>query len=186
VDASPSAIAAAPANADAVWVAARTLSGGGLLACIDAGSNRVVQTVALRHAPTGLAITSDGRSIWVPSARDKAILRVDTRAGAVTPIQLPHAPDQATFGDGAVWVTSSRGDAVLRIDPVSSKVRTIRVGNGPRGIAFGADRVWVANGQDGTVSTIDPQTNEVRILRLGFRPVALAVDQRAVWVTLTA
>jgi YVTN family beta-propeller protein len=185
VDASPSAIAAAPPTDDTVWVAARTLSGGGLLACIDAGSNRVVQTVRLRHAPTSLAIAPDGRSIWVASARDKAILRVDTRAdGAVRRIDLPHAPDQAAFGDGAVWVTSSRGDSVLRIDPVTYKVKTIRVGDGPRGIAFGADQVWVANGQDGSVSTIDPQTNDVLTLHLGFRPVAVAVDQRAVWVAL--
>jgi YVTN family beta-propeller protein len=185
VDASPSAIAAGPPNANTVWVAARTLSGGGLLACINAGSNRVIQTVPLRHAPTSLAIAPDGRSIWVASARDKAILRVDTRAdGAVRRIELPHAPDQAAFGDGAVWVTSSRGDSVLRIDPVTSKVKTIRVGDGPRGIAFGADQVWVANGQDGTVSTIDPQTNDVLTLHLGFRPVAVAVDQRAVWVAL--
>jgi YVTN family beta-propeller protein len=185
VDASPSAIAAAPPSADTVWVAARTLSGGGLLACIDAGSNRVVQTVRLRHAPTSLAIAPDGRSIWVASARDKAILRVDTRAdGAVRRIDIPHAPDQAAFGDGAVWVTSSRGDSVLRIDPVTSRVKTIRVGDGPRGIAFGGDQVWVANGQDGTVSTIDPQTNGVLTLHLGFRPVAVAVDQRAAWVAL--
>ena len=186
VDASPSAVVAAP-DADAVWVAARTLSGGGLLARIDARNNRVVQTVPLRHAPTGLAITPDGRSIWVTSAGDTAILRVDTRAdGAVRRIKLPYAPNQAAFGDGAVWVTSSEGDAVLRIDRATSKVKTIRVGDGPRGIAFGADRVWVANSRDGTVSTIDPHTNEVGTLHLGFRPVAVAVDQRAVWVALAA
>jgi YVTN family beta-propeller protein len=186
VDASPSAVVAAR-DADAVWVAARTLSGGGLLARIDARNNRVVQTVPLRHAPTGLAITPDGRSIWVASAGDTAILRVDTRAGgAVRRIKLPYAPNQAAVGDSAVWVTSSEGDAVLRIDPATSKVETIRVGDGPRGIAFGADRVWVANSRDGTVSTIDPHTNEVGTVHLGFRPVAVAVDQRAVWVALAA
>lgn len=154
---------------------------------IDAGTNRLVQTVPLRHAPTGLAITPDGRTVWVATAGDRAIRRIDTRAGgSVTRIEFPQAPDQAAFGDGAVWVTSSRGDAVMRINAASHAIKTIRVGNGPSAIAFGADRVWVANGQDGTVSTIDPQSNEVGTLRLGFRPAAVAVDQRTVWVALAA
>jgi DNA-binding beta-propeller fold protein YncE len=165
VDGSPNAIAAVQ---DAVWVAARTRSGGGLLARIDARSDQVARRIPLPHAPTGLTITPDGRTVWVATAADRAIRRIDTRAGgAVRRISLPQAPDQAAFGDGAVWVTGSRGDAVMRINAASHAIQTIRVGNGPSGISFGADRVWVANGQDGTVSTIDPQSNQVGTLRLG-------------------
>jgi DNA-binding beta-propeller fold protein YncE len=190
VNARPHALAAAP-DADAVWVAAGTKSGGGLLARIDAGTNQLGRPISLPHAPTGLAITLDGRTVWVATAGDKAIRGIDTRpGGAVRRITLPLVPDQVAVGDGAVWVTSSKGDgdAVLRIDPVTSRVvETIRVGNGPSGIAFGAGRVWVANGQDGTVSAIDPQSNEVGTRHLGFRPAAVAaVDQGAVWVALAA
>ena len=183
---SPNAIVAAQ---DTAWVAAQTQSGGGLVARIDAGANQVGQTVPLRHAPTGLAITPDGDRIWVATAADRTVHRIDTGGGRVVKrIELPQAPDQAVYGDGAVWVTSTTGDAVMRIDAATSKVGTppIRVGNGPSGIAFGADRVWVANSRDGTVSTIDPQTNEVGTLRLGFRPTAVAVEERAVWVALAA
>jgi YVTN family beta-propeller protein len=185
VKASPVAIVAAQ---DAVWVAARTPSGGGLLARINARTNQIVQKIPLDHAPTGLAITPDGRTVWVATAADKAIHRIATDPGRVGKrIELPQAPDQAVYGDGAVWVTSSRGNAVLRINPTTSRVETIPVGNGPSGIAFGADRVWVANTKDGTVSTIDPQTNQVATRRLGFRPAAVAVaEQRAVWVALAA
>jgi YVTN family beta-propeller protein len=188
VDASPIAIAAAP-DADVVWVAAQTQSGGGLVARIDALTNQADPTVRLPHPPTGLAITRDGRTVWVATAADKAIHRIDTRAGRVVKrIELPQVPDQAAYGDGAVWVTSSKGNAVLRIDAATSRVETIPVGNGPSGIAFGVDRVWVANSQDGTVSIIDPQTNLVGTRRLGFRPAAVAVvaEQRAVWVALAA
>jgi YVTN family beta-propeller protein len=189
VRASPTAVVAAQ---DAVWVAGRTQTGGGLVARIDAGANRVVgETIPLRHPPTGLAVTPDGGRVWVATAADRAVYRIDTAAGRVVKrIDLPEAPDQAAFGDGAVWVTSTKGDAVMRIDADSSKVKTppIRVGNGPTGIDFGADQVWVANSQDGTVSTIDPQTSEVGTRRLGFRPAAVAVvaEQRAVWVALAA
>jgi YVTN family beta-propeller protein len=187
VGASPNAIAAAAPDADAVWVAARTPSGGGRLVRIDAGTNQITRRIPLPNEPTGLAITPNGRTVWVATPGDKAIHRVDARTGDAERIKLPLAPDQAAYGDGAVWVTSNNGDAVMRINPATSKWETIPVGNGPSGIAFGADRVWVANAQDGTLSTIDPQSNEVGTKRLGFRPVAVAVDeQRAVWVALAA
>jgi YVTN family beta-propeller protein len=185
VGGSPSAIVAA---ADALWVAARTRRGGGLLARIDAGANRVVRTVPLRHAPTGLAVTPDGRTVWVATASDRTLRRFDARTGAAGKrVELRLAPDQVAFGDDAIWVTSGSGNAVLRIDPArSSKPKVIPVGNGPSGITFGAERVWVANARDGTVSTIDPQSDEVGTLRLGFRPAAVAVEEGAVWVALAA
>jgi YVTN family beta-propeller protein len=186
VRASPTAIVAAQ---DAVWVAGRTQTGGGLVVRIDAGANQVAQTIPLRHPPTGLAITPDGGRVWVATAADKAVHRIDTGAGGVVKeIDLPEPPDQAAYGDGAVWVTSTKGNAVMRIDADTSKVKKppIRVGNGPSGIAFGGDRVWVANSQDGTVSAINPQTNQVATLRLGFRPAAVVAEQRAVWVALAA
>jgi YVTN family beta-propeller protein len=184
VGATPNAMVAAQ---DAVWVAAQTQSGGGLLARIDTGRNLVTNRISLSNAPTGLAITPDGRTIWVATPGDRAIRPVDTRAGGVgRRIELPQVPDQAAVGAGAVWVTSSRSNTVMRIDAASHAIKPIPVGNGPSGIAFGADRVWVANGRDGTVSTIDPQSNDVGTLRLGFRPTAVAVDQRAVWVALVA
>jgi YVTN family beta-propeller protein len=185
VRASPSAIVVAQ---DAVWVAARTQSGGGLVTRIDTGANQIGQSIPLRHPPTGLAITQDGGRVWVATAADRTVHRIDTDAGRVVKrIELPEAPDKAAYGDGAVWVTSTKADAVMRIDADTSEVGApIRVGNGPSGIAFGADQVWVANSQDGTVSTINPQTSEVGTRRLGFRPVAVAVDQRAVWVALAA
>ena len=186
VGASPNAIVAAQ---DDVWVAARTESAGGLVARIDAGANQVVgRPVRLPHAPTGLAITPDGETVWVATPADRTVHRIDTGTGSVDPIELPEAPDQAAYGDGAVWVTSTTANAVMRIDAGTSKWETIPVGNGPTGIAVGADRVWVANSQDGTVSAIDPQTNEVGTRRLGFQPTAVAVvaEQRAVWVALAA
>jgi DNA-binding beta-propeller fold protein YncE len=189
VGASPIALAAAAPDVDTVWVAARTQRGG-LVARIDATSNQVHHpTVRLPYPPTGLAITPDGRRVWVASAADQAIRGIDPGAGRVVKrIALKQVPDQVVYGDGAVWVTSIKGNAVLRIDPATSKVEPIPVGNGPSGIAFGADRVWVANSQDGTVSAIDPQTSLVATQRLGVRPAAVAVvaEQRAVWVALAA
>jgi YVTN family beta-propeller protein len=189
VDASPVAIAAAP-DADIVWVAGRTRSGGGLLARINARTNQVAQrTFSVPYAPSGLAVTADGGTVWMVTTKDRTLRSFDPRTGDPgKPVKLRLAPDQVALGDGAVWVTSSSSNTVLRIDPATSTATEIRVGNGPSGIAFGADRVWVANRQDGTVSAIDPQTNQVATRRLGFRPAAVAVaaEQRAVWVALAA
>jgi YVTN family beta-propeller protein len=185
LDASPSAIAAEP-DADAVWVAAQTQGADGLLARIDTSTNQVVRKIRLQRAPTGLAITPDGRTVWAAITKDRTLRSFDTRTGDPgKPVKLRLAPNQVALGDDAVWVTSS-SDTVLRIDPATPKAKEIRVGNDPSGIAFGADRVWVANSQDGTVSAIDPQTNQVGTWHLGFRPTAVAVEQRAVWVTLAA
>jgi YVTN family beta-propeller protein len=188
VGASPTAVVAAP-DANAVWVAARTRSGGGLLARIDAESNQVVRSIPVPQAPSGLTVTPDGRTIWLATGSKRAILRIDidARTSDTKRIELKLAADQVAFGEGAVWVTSRRSDAVLRVNPATSRVQPpISVGNGPTGIAVGAGQVWVANADDGTVSTIDPQSNEVGTMRLGFRPEAVAVDQGAVWVALAA
>ena len=186
VDASPSVIAAAP-DADSVWVAGRTGSGGGLLARIDARTNRVDRRFPVPHAPSGLAVTTDGGSVWVVTHEDRTLRSFDTRTGDPgKPVKLGRAPDQVAVGEGAVWVTSSNSDTVLRVGPAAARTREIRVGDGPSGIAFGADRVWVANGRDGTISAIDPRTSKVATRRLGFRPAAVAVEQRAVWVALAA
>lgn len=162
-----------------------TPGGRGLLARIDTGTNQVGRPIPLRHAPTGLTVTPDGRTVWLATGSDRVLHQVDASAGQVDrKIKLPVAPGQVAFGDGAVWATTTTGNAVLRINAARRAITRIPVGNGPTGIAFGADQVWVANGQDGTVSMIDPQTNDVLTLHLGFRPVAVAVDQRAVWVAL--
>jgi YVTN family beta-propeller protein len=186
IGASASAVVAAP-DANAVWVAARTRSGGGLLARIDAESNNVVKRIPVPQAPSGLAVTPDGRTVWQATGGERAVLRIDTLTSDTKRIKLKLAADQVAFGEGAVWVTSRRSDAVLRINPATSSVQPpIRVGNGPTGIAVGAGQVWVANADDGTVSTIDPQSNMVGTMRLGFRSEAVAVDQGAVWVALAA
>jgi YVTN family beta-propeller protein len=187
VDASPTAIAAAAPDADIVWVVGRTRSGGGLLARIDARTNQAARSLSMPHAPSGLAVTADGGTVWMVTTADRTLRSFDTRTGdRGKSVSLGLAPDQVALGDGAVWVTSFSSDTVLRIDPATPKAKPIRVGNGPGGIAFGADRVWVANGLDGTISAIDPQTNEVATRRLGFRPAAVVVvaEQRAVWIAL--
>jgi DNA-binding beta-propeller fold protein YncE len=189
VGGTPIAIAAAP-DADAVWVAARTPSGG-VLAHIDPTSNQVdPRRIPLPHAPTGLAVTLDAGTVWLATGGDQTLRRVDaSTARVVDTIKLDHVPNQVAVGGGAVWVTSSKDDVVMKVDPAGHH-RTIRIGNDPGGIAFGADRVWVANRQDGTVSTIDPQNSEVDrevgTVRLGSRPTAVAVDQGVVWVALAA
>jgi YVTN family beta-propeller protein len=197
---SPIALAAAQGN---VWVAGRALSGGGLVARIDVATNRFVPEVPLPHPPSGLAVTRDGRTVWVTTPEDRSVRKVDTGAGStVRPIELPEAPGQVALGDDPAWVTTGEGDAVQRINLATNEAEPIKVGNGPTGVAFGADRVWVANGQDGTVSVINPETDDVGTIHLTvsvpgpttgeagtgavpFRPAAVAADERAVWVALT-
>jgi hypothetical protein len=75
VGASPVAIAAAP-DADIVWVAGRTRSGSGLLVRIDARTNQVARrTFSVPYAPSGLAVTADGGTVWTVTTKDRTRAR---------------------------------------------------------------------------------------------------------------
>jgi hypothetical protein len=75
------ALDAAP-DADAVWVAARTASGG-VLARIDPTSNQVDRRpITLPHAPTGLAVTPDAGTVWLTTGGDQTLRRSTPRPPA--------------------------------------------------------------------------------------------------------
>ena len=144
--------------------------------------------VRLRHPPTGLAVTRDGRTVWVATAADKAIRRIDTRAGRVVErIELPARP---------------RPGGVRRRRRLGDQQRGRRGHAGRRGQRRGPGRSRWATGPPGSRSartgcgwrtartarspSIDPETHDVGTLHLGFRPAAVAVVEGAVWVALAA
>ena len=93
VGASPIAIAAAP-DTDAVWVAARTQSGGGLVARIDAGTNQVGHDDPAAP-PTDRVGHHPGRADGLGGHRRRPGRPPDRHrapASVVKPIELPAGP----------------------------------------------------------------------------------------------
>ena len=98
-------------------------------------------------------------AVWVASAVDATVVRIDLASGeASKPIDVGGATVGAGGGGrGDLGRERGRRRASCALDPRSgTPLARIPVGNGPSGVAVGAGAVWVANRSDGTVSRIDP------------------------------
>nr|WP_280526246.1 YncE family protein [Novosphingobium marinum] len=166
--------------------------GDGTVTLIDLAARRKIKSVAVGEEPEGIALSPDGRALWV-SARgsDKAIeldprtleVRRETSTGAF-PLRLAIRP-QGDFG-----VTSNLEDGSLSvIDLAAGKVvRTIAV-SGRAGaesaqqvtILFsdGGERIYVAETGTDTVAEVDFATgNVLRRLNAGKGGDGLAILDR--------
>lgn len=152
------------------------------MAQIDPGGPRIVQRIDAGGGPRAVAVGAG--DLWVATALDAAVQRVDLSKGRVTQhIPVPGTPTDLAFGAGGLWVASEIAGTVVRIDPGTGRVLdAVNVGNGPASIAIGGGAVWVANRQDNTISRIDPRTASVTdTIAVGRGPAAVAVGDGFVW-----
>lgn len=112
------------------------------MARIDTGTNQVSRKVRLRHAPTGLTVTPDARTVWVATGSDRVLHRVDASAGRGTgQVKLPSG---IAFGAERVWVANGQDGTVSSIDPQSNVVGTWHLGYRPAAVTVEQRAVWVA------------------------------------------
>jgi serine/threonine-protein kinase len=136
--------------------------------------------------PLHLAV--DPQAVWVTSAPDGTLARIDpeTAAVAAQPVHLEKGIEGVATGAGSVWLSSPRHGEVLRVDPTSGRVAgRIDVGGRPGAIVFGGGRVWVADDAGSGVTAINAVGG--RIFKRGIPPHAaplrLAVGAGAVWAS---
>lgn len=153
------------------------LSGGGpsVSAPIEAG-----------RPPLHLAV--DPQAVWVTSAPDGTLSRIDPETAAVAgqPLHLEKGIAGVATGAGSVWLSSPRRGEVLRVDPASGQLTgRVDVGGRPGAIVFGGGRVWVADDSGSGVTAINAAGG--RIFKRGIPPHAaplrLAVGAGAVWAS---
>lgn len=142
--------------------------------------------IAVGRPPLRLAV--DPQTVWVTSAADGTLSRIDPGTAAVAgrPVHLEEGIAGVTTGAGSVWLSSPRRGEVLRVDPASGRVTgRIDVGGRPGAIVFGGGRVWVADDAGSGVTAINAVGG--RIFKRGIAPHAaplrLAVGAGAVWVS---
>ena len=163
---------------------------GFLFAKLFGGDNvSVSDPIAVGRGP--LRIATGERSVWVTSARDGTLSRIDSATAAVSgrPLPLERGVSGVAVGASSVWVASPRTGEVLRIDGDTGTIEDrIAVGGRPGAIVFGGDRVWVADEDGLGVTAINAQGGRVFRRRIAphTAPLRLAVGAGGIWVSSSA
>ena len=134
-------------------------------------------------SPVALAISADGRRLYVACHESDLVMAVDTASGQVVgqiavdrmPFGLALSPDGDTL-----YVSERRADTVAMIDTATLTVRgRIAVGRGPCGLATDRDGkvLFVANTSSDDISVVDLVTGtESKRLVAGRGPFAVTAS----------
>lgn len=184
-------VASAAAAATTAVIAAVLLSNGhsvvrpaqaNALAFVRGG--RLRATIELGSPPARM--TAGFGSVWVTSAVDGTVTRIDPKAGSVRDtIPVGDGPSGLVAGYGSVWVANAMESTVSRVDPASDRVtQVIALGSRPSDVALAGGGVWVALPDAGTVVRLDARTGrQTRTIRTGVQPTTLASLRGNVWVS---
>src|SRR5438270_1509376 len=107
----------------------------------------------------GLALSGDGRGLWVSEPDANRVVRLDPGGGApLRTITAPSPDALALSGDGRELHASAwRGGTLTAIDTATGSTRQIPVGPHPTGLALARDgRVLSADSNDATLATVAP------------------------------
>ena len=178
----------------------------GQIAVFDIASGKVIKTISVGDKPLGIAISTDGTSLYVTSAVASGCLQiVDAARGAVIDtIETGHSPVAVTIlpGGKRLYVCNKFDDNIGVIDLTEKKqIATIDVIRQPIGAAITPDGrfLFVANhlpagAADGdyiaaNVSVIDTEKNTlVKNIELpsgstNLRGITISPDGKNVYVT---
>ena len=153
---------------------------------------RISEQDAKYKTPVGLAISRDGRRLYVVCEHSHSLIVLDLVAGEVVyEVPVGRRPQAvAVSPDGRrVYVTNRYGDSLTVIDAEDGRVvATKPVGHEPHGVVTDArgERVYVLNTGDNTISVLDAcGLSEVTRLSAGQGPwdLALSPDGESIYVT---
>ncbi len=153
---------------------------------IDA-TNSVKTTVPVGNVPYGVAVTPNGKKVYVANFDDNTVSVIDTTSNTITATVtgLSNPSGVAVNPDGTmVYVTNYNDDTiddtVSVIDTATDTVTaTVNGLSNPCGVtvAPGGTKVYVANRNSNKVSVIDTATNTVKnTISVGSDPHGVAVN----------
>ncbi len=157
-------------------------------------SIQVTNSIHIPYYPTGLAISPNGKLLYVTQLQhhNLSIVNIDhsspeygevitTYVTQSYPYAVLLSPDQQM-----AFVTNWGGNSVTFIDLADKKVLgNVPVGKNPEGMAIYNGKLFVANSGDDTISVIDISTMEISNVinllsspndRIGITPVDLKID----------
>ena len=134
---------------------------------VDIATGSMVRVLKGVSDPEQLAVSLDGRKLYIASEDTGTAIVMDAQSGRViTSLPVGDEPEGVTISpDGSVvYMTSEEAHQVSVIDTRSDTVvKRFNVGLRPRSCAFSADssRAYVTAENDGTVSVVDTSSHEV-------------------------
>jgi streptogramin lyase len=172
--------------AGAAWVTSSFRPG---MVRIDLETNE--RTAGPRVGRGVLGIVADGRSLWMPVAKEGVVRRVDAGSGRVTAtVTTPGTPTAVAVDRRGPWVavrddTPSGPYQLIHYDRRSlDELQRIEVAAGVRSLAVGGGRIWVIARFSSTLYEISPAAGKVvRRVRVGGGASRVAYGAGAVWTT---
>ncbi len=153
-----------------------------------------VAEAAHYKTPLNLALTPDGKELWITCEADRCVIVADAATRkCVAQIEVGGQPTDVTFNpDGSrAYVTNRLDDSLSVVDVAARKlIKTIPVGDEPHGVIVDSKGkyLYVLNTSTDSISVIDAVTlNEVKRLSASRAPwsLDLSPDGRQIYVTNT-
>ena len=142
-------------------------SDSGMADVIDPATGKSLRRIPLGDGPEAFDISPDGKTIYVSSEDDAAVVFIDTATGnKLKEVKVGQEPEGVKVSaDGKLlYVTSEVASLVHVIDTASGKVvKNIKVGKRPRRMAITSDgkELWVTCELDAGVTIVSTADNTV-------------------------
>ncbi len=142
---------------------------GRTISVIDVPRRRVVSTIPLGEyrRPHGLALSRDGRRLFVTVEASQAVLEIDTASERVSRA-FPTEQDVShmcvlTPDEKKLYVANIGSRSVSVVHLERGSVSRVETGDGPEGIDVSPDgrEVWVANRSGGDIAVLETRTDSV-------------------------
>lgn len=159
---------------------------------LDLASNRIIKTIPVKPETHGLAVTKDGKELYVPSMKGfETIFVYKSSTGKEVAAIYVGGPQHhvAISPDGKYAYLSVMPSSVSVIDITTrKKIASVKVGAGPDSVAFSPDSkyAYITNSEDDTVSVIKTSTHQtVATIAVGELPdhIVVSPDGRKVFLT---
>ena len=167
----------------------------GTVSIVDLNTNSVTRTFLLSATPRHVAVSPDGRRLYVTVRSPDGVLVMDALSGSIVDLVTDDALDApegillASTATGVfAYVANLGSNTVSVIDAqTGAVVSNVPVGMSPTAVAVnpGGNEVYATNSASGTVSVIETATNQVAsTIAVGPAPVAVSVraDGRSLYV----
>ena len=160
----------------------------------DVRTNTLLRVIPGGSNPEQLALSADGRTIYIANKDEEGVNLVDVASGRITStVSVGEEPEGLTFSpDGKfVYVTTEDEGKVAQIDTTTGKVvKQIRACNRPRTMVVAPDslRAVIACEADGNLLVLDAIALEpIETIRLGkeYLPMGMTLtkDGKTLYVT---